>query len=412
MLRTTKLIGTATLGLVLGVVACHNDELFRPTTIQPVNVLFTRYVSMGNSITAGFQSAGINDSTQLQSYANLLAGRMQTPFFMPLMNRPGCPPPLINVFTNKLVPPAVPNNCALRKTQPLPPPYINDVAVPGAAVEDLLSNLSPGARPNGLTTFFLGGLTQNQAMLKVNPTFITVWIGNNDVLGAATDTANGGNPAEVTSIAIFSASYDSVLDAIDHTPASGNGVLIGVADVATIPYFSYGHIYFGAKLAGKLPTLMTVALNCAPQTSGGVGDTTLVPFRYGATLLATANAGFADTLDCANDHNITPSELANLHASVAGYNAHISGEATARGYAYFNPNIALGQLRADTSQVVIFPHFPVPATDTSAGVQQRPFGFAFSRDGVHPSQATHKLIANALIAAINTKYNTTLVAIP
>src|SRR5258705_6429648 len=136
-MRTTKLFGTAILGILLGVIACHNDVLFRPVTIQPVNPLFTRYVSLGNSITAGYQSAGINDSTQLQSYANLLAGRMQTPFFMPLMNRPGCPPPLINVFTGKLVPPAVPNNCALRKPQPVPPPYINDVAVPGAAVGDL-----------------------------------------------------------------------------------------------------------------------------------------------------------------------------------------------------------------------------------------------------------------------------------
>jgi hypothetical protein len=412
MLRTTKLMGTAALGLLLGVVACHNDELFRPVSIQPIDPLFTRYVSMGNSITAGFQSAGINDSTQVQSYANLLAGRMQTPFFMPLMSRPGCPPPLINVFTGKLVPPAVPNNCALRKPQAVPPPYLNDVAVPGAAVEDLLSNLSGAAGPNGLTTFFLGGLTQTEAMLKVDPTFVTVWIGNNDVLGAATDTGNGGNPAKVTAIATFNARYDSVLDAIDQTPASGKGVLIAVADVATIPYFSYGHIYLGAKLAGKLPATMTVALSCAPRASGGVGDTTLVPFRYGATLLAKASAGIPDTLDCLNDHNITPSELANIHAAVAGYNAQILSQATARGFAYFDPNVALGQLRADTSQIVIFPHFPATPTDTSAGVQQRPFGFAFSRDGVHPSQATHKLIANALIAAINAKYGTSLVAIP
>src|SRR6267154_943005 len=97
-MRTTKLFGTAILGLLLGVIACHNDELFRPVTIQPVNPLFTRYVSLGNSITAGWQSDGINDSTQVQSYANLLAGRLQTPFFQPLMNRPGCPPPIDTLF--------------------------------------------------------------------------------------------------------------------------------------------------------------------------------------------------------------------------------------------------------------------------------------------------------------------------
>src|SRR5689334_1025771 len=175
MLRTTKLIGTATLGLLLGVIACHNDELFRPTTIQPVDPLFTRYVSMGNSITAGFQSAGINDSTQVLSYANLLAGRMQTPFFMPLMNRPGCPPPIDTLFRASGTPHRVGggtgSTCALRKPQPVPPPYINDVAVPGAEVMDGTSNLDTASNSNTLTTFFLGGLTQSQMMRRVNPTF-------------------------------------------------------------------------------------------------------------------------------------------------------------------------------------------------------------------------------------------------
>ena len=64
MIRTSKLIGAAAFGALL-VAACHNDELFRPAA-QPTNALFARYVSMGNSITAGFQSGGINDSTQLQ----------------------------------------------------------------------------------------------------------------------------------------------------------------------------------------------------------------------------------------------------------------------------------------------------------------------------------------------------------
>jgi len=35
--------------------------------------MFQRYVAMGNSITAGFQSGGINDSTQRRSYAVLVA---------------------------------------------------------------------------------------------------------------------------------------------------------------------------------------------------------------------------------------------------------------------------------------------------------------------------------------------------
>jgi GDSL-like Lipase/Acylhydrolase len=409
MPRTNTLIGAAAVGLLLGVAACHNDELFRPVAITPIDPLFARYVSLGNSLTAGFQSGGINDSTQLQSYANLLARQMHTPFSIPLLNRPGCPPPLVNIFTGTVVgpplPPALP--CALRKTTAVTAPFLNNVAVPGAAVEDILSNLSPSSSPNTLTTILLGGLSQTQAMLRANPTFVTVWVGNNDVLRAALDPVNGGDPALVTDPATFSARYDAVLDAIDSTPASGKGVLIGLIDVVGAPFFSYGHIYLGAKLSGALPPTFIVMPSCAPQAFGGVGDTTLVPFRYGFGLIAAAAAGAADTLDCLDDHNITPSELANLHATVAAYNAHISGEATGRGYAYADPNPLIATLRADTNQFAIFPHPPPDPRAVTA-----PFGLALSRDGIHPSAASHKTFANVLIQAINAKYGTSLQPVP
>jgi len=390
----------AALGLLVGVLACQDDTLLRPSTLTPIDPMFARYVSMGNSITAGFQSAGINDSTQVLAYGNLLAKQMQTPYFQPLLNRPGCPPPIVNVFLRTVVGPplnpALP--CALRKQQPVPPPFLNDVAI--------LSNLSPGS--NTLTTIILGGLSQTQAMLRANPTFVTAWIGNNDVLGPATDTANAGNPAELLDPTAFAASYDSILDAIARTPASGKGVLIGVNDVTTIPYFSYGSTYLGAKLAGApFPATFIVSLNCAPRALGGVGDTTLVPFRYGFGLIGAAAAGATDTLDCLDDHNITPSELAGLHATVATYNAHIAAQATSRGYAFVDPNPYILALKADTSQFTVFPHAP---PDTAAVT--RPFGRAFSRDGVHPSTASHKLVANVLIQAINAKYGTHLAAIP
>lgn len=413
MYRSIKLTGTAALGLLLGVLACQDDTLLKPATLTPINPMFTRYVSMGNSITAGFQSAGINDSTQLLSYANLLSRQMQTPFFMPLLNRPGCPPPIVNVFLRTVVgpplPPALP--CALRKQQPVPPPFLNDVAVPGAGTEDVITNLSPNSSPNTLTTLILGGLSQSQAMQRANPTFVSAWIGNNDVLGPATDTANAGNPAELLTSAVFNARYDSILDAIDQTPAKGKGILLGVNDVTTIPYFSYGSTYLFVKtIPGALPANFVVSVDCAPQALGGVGDTTLVPFRYGFGLIAaaTANPAVTFTLDCLDDHNITPGELSNLHSLVAAYNAHISSQATTRGYAFIDPNPLILALKADTAQFAAFPHAnPADPKFTTA-----PFGNAFSRDGVHPSTASHKLIANYLIQTINAKYGTHLAAIP
>ena len=54
-----------------------DESLKEPAVIDP---LFRRYAALGNSITAGFQSAGINDSTQRRAYPVLLAMAMGTDF--------------------------------------------------------------------------------------------------------------------------------------------------------------------------------------------------------------------------------------------------------------------------------------------------------------------------------------------
>src|SRR3989442_12293967 len=104
---------------------------------------------------------------------------MQTPFYVPVMTRRGWRPPLTNIYLQTRVLPAVPNNCALRETQPVPPPYINNVAVPGAFVVDPLNN---GGQPTALTTVFLGGPTPIPAPGRPHPTFVSVEIGIPDVL--------------------------------------------------------------------------------------------------------------------------------------------------------------------------------------------------------------------------------------
>ena len=417
MTRTTIRIGAAALGVLLGAVACHNDQLFRPYPKGPLDPLFTRYVSMGNSITAGFQSAGINDSTQLQSYAVLLARQAQTPFFVPLMARPGCPPPYTNVYAQTRVPPVVPNNCALRSVQAVPPPYINNVAVPGAEVLDGLTNFGPGTNANGLTMFFLGGFTQTQMMMKVDPTFVTVWLGNNDVLGAATSSTNAGDSTRITDTLVFKAQYRQVLDSIALTSAQG-GVLIGVANVTLIPYFSKGSKFFKVKagtdsIAGpdsasrRFPVNFLVSPSCAPPH----GDSVLVPFPSGAAVLAFARANPLATVgvNCDSIVHVQPAELVKLTTTVAAYNRVISAEAATRGYAYFDPNAlftALPPGSIPTFPNVISTTAPFPAAITT------PFGAFFSLDGVHPTAVSHKLVANALITVINTQYGSHIPAIP
>jgi len=271
MTRTTQLFAAAALGIVFGVSACHQDELFRPTSFIAIDPLFDRYVSMGNSITAGFQSAGINDSTQRQAYPVLLAGAMHSPFFAPLMNRPGCPPPFTNVFTQARVSGGTPTTCALRKALSTPPPFISNTAVPGAEVLDIYNNLDTASNSNTLTTFFLGGLTQTQMMERAQPTFVSIWIGNNDVLGAATSSTNGGDTTKITPVALFQTRSAAAFDSIAAVKPRG-AVVIGVANVTLIPFFSRGAVYWAIKNGlvpgAAFPTPFTVSNNCAPIASG------------------------------------------------------------------------------------------------------------------------------------------------
>ncbi len=411
MIRTTR-FGAAVLGFALVATACNNDQLNRPFSSTPVDPLFDRYVSMGNSITAGFQSGGINDSTQLQSYAVLLAQAMHSPFFSPLLNKPGCPPPYTNVFTQTRVSGGTSTTCALRKIPNPAPPYISNTAVPGAEVIDIYKNLDPTSNANSLTQFFLGGLTQTQMMERAHPTFVSVWIGNNDVLGAATNAANAGDSTLITPIGTFQTNYGAMLDSIDHVGPSGV-LLIGVANVVSVanrtglpptqppangvPFFSYGSTYYVLDAAGAIPGPFTAAVTCAPPR----GDSVLVPFPLGGNLIATGG-----TLTCNEPQTIQPAELVKLATTVTAYNAYISAQATARGWTYVDPNPALDSLRQIPTQVAFFPAFNTPCLPAN------PFGLAFSCDGIHPSAATHRLLAQKLRLAINAAYTTSIPPIP
>ncbi len=408
--------------------------------------LFTRYASIGNSITAGYQSDGINATLQQDSYPNLLAQQMGTSFNLPLLNAPGCPPPLVEIFPGRVrqggdqAPP-----CALRT--PSASQVINNVAVPGAAVADVLSNTEAASNATALTTFILGGRTQVDVVRDVDPTFVSAWIGNNDVLGAALT----GQPDRATDASDFTTRYGNMLDELDALPNLQGGALFSVVDVTVIPHLSAGAAYAAAvpqaQAAGELPPNIALDPSCAPASSGGVGDQMLVPFRYGAALLNVATALFQSqgnaapdvTLDCSQDLTVEEAvgatfggvanipegiseniasvrsfsllqvdEIMTLQARVTAYNDYINQEADTRGYTYVDVNALLGQ--PEFSQLI--PPFPelIENPQTPWGTDQ-PFGPLFSLDGVHPSSAAHEAVTDAAIAAINAEYDTSIPAL-
>jgi hypothetical protein len=414
-----RFVFAASLGCALLVAACQN-EVVNSTGVPPYTggARFQRYVAMGNSITAGFQSGGISDSTQRRSYAVLVAGAMfGDRFYYPSLVNPGCPPPFTNVFTQtRLIGTAT--TCFYRN--PALPPYISNVAVPGAEALDLLQN-GPGAgtNSNALTQLFLGGRTQIQAMVAAQPTFVSVWAGNNDVLGAATNGINGGDSTLITPIATVQTEYTQVADAVQGTVA--DALLIGVANVTALPFFSQGATYWAIKNGlvpgAAFPPAFTVSNNCAPIATGipgARGDSVLVPFPYGGALLTAASPpnNQPRNLDCADTVAaiVVPAELRKLVGAVLAYNAADSTIASQRGWAWLNPNPTLDSLRAIPTQVAPFPAFTTGGAPTPCSGS--PFGLAFSCDGVHPSTATHVIIARHVILAINAKYGSAIPNIP
>lgn len=404
----TSRIAIVLLALAPLMVACRSDERLAAPDLSTSGGLLERYVAMGNSITAGYQSGGINDSTQVRSYAAVFARQAHASYFHAALGMPGCPAPLANNVTQARVgdqPPTAP--CALRVQDRNP--FLSNVAVPGANVIDAFSNTAPGAAPNALTTFILGGRSQVAAMADADPTFVTVWLGNNDVLGALTNAANPGDPALVTPPADFEAAYTRVLDSIMATNPTAKGALLGVADVTSIPYVSTGTLYFCLRNGvcpgvpqAAFPAVFSVDPDCAPQALGGQGDGTLIPWTVGVARILQAAQGLPTSIDCAVDADVvTPAERATLQSAVAEYNAFIQAQAAERGWAYVDITAILLAYRAQG----LIPQFP--ALPAAAG-QSVGFGPLFSLDGVHPSTAAHRLIADSLIAAVNRTYGSSI----
>ena len=390
--------------------ACGDD----PVEIkQPANLndeLFRTYVAMGNSITAGYQSGGIVDSTQQESYAYYLAQAMGTPYDQRLINKPGCVPPIANFQTGARYMGGTSTTCA--GLRPANYRFVNNVAVPGAAILDATNNSTSST--NSLTLLLSGGKSQVTRMLEANPTFLTVWLGNNDVLGAATTglttpgTVSGVSSPGITAAATFRTRYQTMVDSIKRAPRLKGGVLIGVANVTNIPYLFSGALLNDPQVRGAIQAAAgrpVTILNCPANTTALIGIQIISLLRANAALPISCERITGQTV-AGDVFIVDPAERTALEAAVTGYNAFIAQKAQELDFVYFDPNPLLAAQRAPSGNtppaVPVFPNLADPVNT---------FGTLFSLDGVHPRRGAHKLVANALITAINQKYGTSLAAV-
>ena len=401
MARTHYLVGGAAALVAAALIAACSSSKDLSTQVA-VDPLFKSYVSLGNSVTAGFQSAGINDSTQKQAYPVLFAKNANTRFAIPDLAMPGCPPPINNFQTQSRVGGPLAPPCALRVTSSVTG-YINNVAVPGAAALDPTSSTT--AASNALTTFILGGATQVQRAAQANPTFVSMWIGNNDALSAALSGVLipiPGVSAGLTDSITFVTRYKADITGLTNIAGLKGGVLFAVLDVSNLPLLFHSNLLFtpykGAFdfVVGAVTTVDASCANAIP----------LIDFQLAAFMAAHAQTNVtckkASIAGSGDLYVLDSAEVPIVQQTVAAYNRYIKAKADSLGWAYVDVNPTLAALKL-SGAVPIFPVITSPDTT---------FGQYFSLDGVHPSGKAHKAVANLMIDSVNAKYGTSLPAIP
>jgi lysophospholipase L1-like esterase len=350
---------------------------------------FSKYVALGDSLTAGFASGALFRSAQDNSYPALLARQFGIANFQqPLVSNPGISgtPNFGALALARLVPTpviaptpgsGVPLNLTLNR------PYDN-MGVPGVTVHGLLT-----ATSGGFNDLILRGtgFTQLQQGLSLRPTFVTLWIGNNDALGSAT----AGTDQLLTPLASFEADYRAIAAAIASTGAKM--AIANIPDVTSIPFVTTLTRFIINPQTGQ-PVL--IGGNPVPLIGVNPGDFVLLTATSAEAQgfgIPTALGGNGQPLP--GSVVLTAAEAANVRARVNAYNAVIAAVANERGAAFVDANAVLTQAANGGVHVG-------GITYTSGFLT----GGIFSYDGVHPTPFGYAYIANLFIDSINDKFGT------
>ncbi|WP_317043406.1 G-D-S-L family lipolytic protein [Nonlabens spongiae] len=279
-----KILGLLFVGTAL--VSCENefDESVEDGDFYTAGEAdFSNYVTVGNSLTAGFADGALYLQGQQNSYPNIIAGQLEHvgggEFFQPLVNdnlggllaggnqitdnrfvlavdADGNPGPAIQSGTPT-------TDITNKVTGPL-----NNFGVPGAKSYHLaapgygsVAGVAMGTA-NPYYARFSSSETSTviQDAAAANPTFFTLWIGNNDILGYATSGGTKVDPStgevvaaedhnvtgnvdpstyagnDITNNMVFAGVYSQLVTAL--TANGAKGALVNIPDVTSIPFFT------------------------------------------------------------------------------------------------------------------------------------------------------------------------------
>jgi lysophospholipase L1-like esterase len=376
---------------------------------------FTRYVAVGNSLTAGYMDGTVCRVGQTYSYPNLLAqqfalvggGAFTQPSFAEDVNNlggfagsPGSTRLIIDASQNRPEPIAGASTITLT---PQAKAY-NNMGVPGAKSFHLLV---PGY--GALNPYFARHATSPTATVMAdamtkNPTFFTNWIGSNDVLAYATAggaQADGVTPAadhnttgnvnpltygfnDITNSTYFNGVYTNIINTL--TINGAKGVVCTIPSVTSIPYFT------------------TVPFNPLPAEATSSNPTAIGLYQF----LAAVSGGRISPLRTAAG---TKNPVLIRDESLTDIGPTIQAAAASTPFAPFAASLAAlyGKARHTTSaDLVVLPASSIIGQVNTAGTAP------FNVNGVTlPLANKWVLTANekARVAAATAAYNTSIIAI-
>ena len=475
----------------LFIVSCSDDDTVTDpgggTPEPPIEYTsgsadLSNYVALGNSVTAGLSDGALFIDGQEASFPNMLATSFAEAgggdFTIPFMadNLGGLTIGGTVIADNRLfldfstgspLPTEVEGTPTTDVLNTLSGPFNNmgvplaksyHLSFPGygnvAGVADGLANPFFARFASGPTASVIGDA------LAQNPSFFTLWIGNNDVLGYATSGGTGvdqtGNidprtygSNDISAPQVVGGAISGVLGALAQTGAKG--VIANIPDVTKIPYFTTvphnpvpldattagllnGENGFGRYNAG-LQQLQAAGLISAEEVARrtilftpGEGNAVVIVdedltdlsafglenWRQATAddlLVLTSQTVIGTLADPNNPLSIigvvvpledrwvlTPEEQLAVATATEAYNAIIESLAQQFDLAFVDIDAFYNLVESEG----------IPLSDGSVVTDAYAVGGGFSLDGIHPTPRGSALIANEFIKAIEAKYGALL----
>ena len=480
--------------LAIGLVSCEpefenavTDEGF----YDAGDADFSNYVALGNSLTAGYADSALYMSGQEDSYPNIMAEQFGFvgggDFTQPLTsdNLGGLLYGGVQISGNRLVLSADENG------NPFPTPLdgtpttdvttsatgpFNNMGVPGAKSYHLVT---PGygsvaGVANGTANPWFARFATSESTtvladaVSLNPTFFSLWIGNNDILGYATSGGSGVDQAgnldpstyggfDITDPNVFAAAYSAQVDAL--VAGGAKGVLLNIPDVTSIPYFTtvptrsipldaatagavnaqfalyngaLGQLVAGGFISAEEAAIRAInfveGVNYPIMTDVDLTDVTAILIGAGldpqtAALLGqlrqvksddlvvlTASSVLGTVPDPSNPLGIVGVSLPLPNSLVLSSTEQARVATAGASYNAIIEGLAAanelgyGDMKSALAEVAANGAFYNGGVLTSTYVT----GGAFSLDGVHPSPRGYAFTANTIIDVINTTYNASI----